>query len=91
MSPISASSSKPRATRVNIAPEATGSTTTSGERQPSGSAISYAERLRALRVERPQIDVHEAPAGLVGDLQAETVDVVVGAVIGTTVAPNASA
>jgi len=30
----------PRATRVNIAPDATGATTTSGERQPSDSAIS---------------------------------------------------
>ena len=38
--PRSASSSKPRATRVNIAPDATGATTTSGDRQPSDSAIS---------------------------------------------------
>ena len=43
--PSSASSSKPRATRVNIAPEATGATMTSGDRQPSDSAISYASVL----------------------------------------------
>ena len=40
MSPRAASSSNPRATRVNIAPLAIGATTTSGERQPSASAIS---------------------------------------------------
>ena len=43
--PSSASSSKPRATRVNMAPDATGATTTSGERQPSDSAISNASVL----------------------------------------------
>ncbi len=37
------------------------------------------EGLGPLRVERPQVDVDEAPAGLVGDLQAQAVDVVVGA------------
>ena len=45
MRPSSTSSSKPRATRVNIAPDATGATITSGERQPSDSAISYASVL----------------------------------------------
>ena len=37
------------------------------------------ERLGALRVERAEVDVDEAPAGLVGDLEAQPVDVVVGA------------
>ena len=39
-----------------------------------------ADRLRALGVERPQVDVHEAPAVLERDLRAEAVDLVVGAV-----------
>ena len=37
------------------------------------------EGLGALGVERPEVDVDEAPAGLVGDLEAQPVDVVVGA------------
>ena len=39
-----------------------------------------ADRLRALGVVRPQIDVDEAPAVLEGDLRAEAIDVVVVAV-----------
>ena len=38
-----------------------------------------ADRLRALGVERPQVDVDEAPAVLEGDLRAEAIDLVVGA------------
>ena len=38
------------------------------------------ERLGAFGVERPQVDVDEAPARLVGDLEAQPVDVVVGPV-----------
>ena len=39
-----------------------------------------AHRLRAFGVERPQVHVHEAPAVLDGDLGAEAVHLVVGAV-----------
>src|SRR5256885_8516722 len=39
-----------------------------------------AERLRALRVVRPQVDVHESPAVPVGHLRAQPVHIVVVAV-----------
>ena len=79
--PASASSSKPRA---------------SGEHRPRGDRGDDhvwrppAERLRdlegeglaALGVVRPEVDVDEAPAGLVGDLEAQPVHVVVRAVDG---------
>ena len=77
--PSSASSSKPRATRVNIAPDAIGADDDIGRPPAERLGDLVGERLRALRVERPQVDVHESPAGLVGDFEAEPVDVVIRA------------
>ena len=76
----STSSSKPRATRVNIAPDATGADDHVGRPPAERLGDLVGERLGALGVERAEVDVDEAPAGLVGDLEAQPVDVVVGAV-----------
>ena len=61
-------------------PPAIGTTTLSGKRQPSCSAISNPCGLRAFGVVRAQVDVDESPLEAVGDLGAEAVDLVVVAV-----------
>src|SRR5205085_6744895 len=48
-------------------------------RQPPAELLRHlvTERLRPLRVERPDVDVDERPRLLTGDLRAQAVDVVV--------------
>ena len=78
-----ASSRKALSTLVSCEPDAIGMTTCVG--QPPAELLGdlVAQRLGALGVERPDVDVDERPALLLaGDLGAQPVDVVVDAVDG---------
>ena len=82
-SPSETSSAKPLSTFVSCEPDATGITTWS--RQPPAELLGdlVAQRLGALGVVGPDVDVDERPALLLaGDLRREPVDVVVVALHG---------
>ena len=69
-SPSSSSSPKPWCTFVNIEPDAIGATTASGRLPAELLGDLERERLRAFRVVRAELDVHERPVELERQLDA---------------------
>ena len=84
-SPSSIHSSNPRAIFVNSDPDAIGHDDPVGQLEAELLGGLERERLRALRVVRAHVDVHERPLVLARELGAQPVDVVVVAADGDQV------